>query len=185
MANRRMLAKSISTSLQVNKLGIEAQLLFTWMIPHADDDGRLNGEAEYINFLVVPAKRWTKSQTESYLRTIHDAGLIHLWEENGTKYIEFPNWTKHQQIRKDRYSPSSIPPYHKELVNQSTTNAQPVLSQPTTQLSEIENNKNEVKSEKRNTGEREYEGKPPSHYNLAEKWKEVLATKKGGEQHEK
>lgn len=155
-----MLAKSISTSLQVNKLGIEAQLLFTWMIPHADDDGRLNGEAEYINFLVVPAKRWTKSQTESYLKAIHDAGLIHLWSENGTKYIEFPAWTKHQQIRKDRYTPSNIPPFNKTQVNHLTTNVQPNGNQGDTQLSEIENNKNEDKKEERNTGEREYEGKP-------------------------
>lgn len=180
MANRRMLAKSISTSLQVNKLGIEAQLLFTWMIPHADDDGRLNGEAEYINFLIVPAKRWTKSQTEGYLKTIHDAGLIYLWSENGTKYIEFPTWTKHQQIRKDRYTPSNIPPFNKTQVNHLTTKVQPNDNQVDTQLSEIENNKKEDKEEERKTGEKEYEEKPPYDLrrpNSDERYREVLRNK--------
>ena len=177
-----MLAKSISTSLQVNKLSIEAQLLFTWMIPHADDDGRLNGEAEYIKLLVVPAKTWSKTQTESYLKAIHEAGLIYRWNENGTTYVEFPTWTKHQQIRKDRYNPSSIPPYHKVL----TTNEQPDGNQTTTQLSEIENNLNEVRKEERKIGEREYEGKPPylQRPSLSEKYKEILANQKGGEKNE-
>lgn len=175
-----MLAKSISTSLQVNKLGIEAQLLFTWMIPHADDDGRLNGEAEYIKLLVVPAKTWTKTQTESYLKAIHEAGLIYRWNENGTTYVEFPTWTKHQQIRKDRYTPSNIPPFNKTQVNHLTTNAQPTDNQVDAQLSEIENNKNEDKKEEKKTGEREYEGKPPYDLrrpNFNERYREVLRNK--------
>lgn len=180
MANRRMLAKSISASLQVSRLCIEAQLLFTWMIAHADDDGRLSGEAEHINFLVVPSKRWTKSQTESYLKAISDAGLIYLWSENGAKFIEFPNWTKHQHIRKDRYTPSSFPPYHKKMVDHPSTNVQPNDNQSATQLSEIENNKDEVNKEEINRGEREFEGKPPSGLskpNFSEKYREILEKK--------
>ena len=173
-----MLAKSISYSLQVSRLSIEAQLLFTWMIAHADDDGRLSGEAEHINFLVVPSKRWTKAQTESYLKSISDAGLIYLWSENGAKYIEFPNWTKHQQIRKDRYTPSHYPPYPKRVVNQSTTNVLPNGNHTTTQLSKVEKSENEVNQEKIYKGEKEFEEKPlsqPLRPLLSDKYKEVLA----------
>ena len=46
MAISRMLHKSISHSIQVNRLSPEARLLFTWMIPHADDEGRIKGEAD-------------------------------------------------------------------------------------------------------------------------------------------
>ena len=41
MAQKRMLDKKISVSEQVAKLSLEAQLIFTWAIPHTDDAGML------------------------------------------------------------------------------------------------------------------------------------------------
>ena len=43
MANRRMIAKSISVSDEANALGDFAALLFTWLIPHSDDYGVIPG----------------------------------------------------------------------------------------------------------------------------------------------
>lgn len=111
MANRRMLSKSISTSVQVNKLScFQAKLLFTWMIPHADDDGRLKGEPEYVKAIVVPMINWLPNDVQKYLKEMHELGLIHMWEEDGQKFIHFPKWKSHQVLQKDRYHKSTFPP---------------------------------------------------------------------------
>jgi len=57
MAKARMLHNKISKSLQVDSLPVPAQLLFTWMISWADDEGRLKGEPKYIKATVIPYKK--------------------------------------------------------------------------------------------------------------------------------
>ncbi len=111
MAKARMLHNKISTSLQVNKLSPPAQLLFTWMIAHADDDGRMRGEAESIKGTVVPLKKWSFKKIKHYLEEMHDAGLIYWWPNLKTEewFVEFINWGKYQQIKSDRYKPSDLP----------------------------------------------------------------------------
>jgi len=59
MAKARMLHKKISVSVQINKLTLPARLLFTWMIPHADDEGKLKGDIEFIKAMVVPMTIWS------------------------------------------------------------------------------------------------------------------------------
>jgi len=70
MAKARMLHKTISTSSQVNKLSLPARLLFTWAIAHADDDGRLRGDPEYIKATVVPMVRWSFKKVERYFADV-------------------------------------------------------------------------------------------------------------------
>ncbi len=111
MAQRRMLSKSISCSLQVDNLPIEAQLLFTWMIPHTDDEGRMTGHLKEIKGKVVPMKDWNLQKIDEYLKIMHNEGLIILWEKDGLPIIEFPGWNRHQRIRKDRYTPSELPSF--------------------------------------------------------------------------
>lgn len=111
MAIGRMLHKKISTSLQVNKLSPPAQLLFTWMIAHADDDGRMRGEAESIKGTVVPLKKWSFKKIGKYLEEMHEVGLIYWWPKLKTDewFVEFINWKKYQHLKKDRYKPSDLP----------------------------------------------------------------------------
>lgn len=109
-----MLHAKISVSLQVNKLPEPAQLLFTWMISHADDEGRLKGDSESVRALVVPMKHWSLKRMESYLDAIKREGLIYRWQENNECFIEFVKWTDHQYIQKDRFKASTLPRYNKE-----------------------------------------------------------------------
>lgn len=127
MGTKRMLHKKISVSIQVNSLSEPAQLLYTWLIAHADDDGRLRGEAEYIKATVVPMKRWSFQKIEKSLDEISEAGLIHRWwNENITEcYIEFPTWKKHQSIKSDRYKPSDLPSFN----DKGGDNMEPIVSQ--------------------------------------------------------
>lgn len=132
MATRRMLHNKISLSLQVNKLPLEAQLLFTWMISHADDEGRLKGEPEYVKATVVPLKEWSVDMVSNYLDEIQKQKLINYWDDGNRKIIEFISWKDHQSIRKDRFQPSKLTSFIEEM-NGKTTNCLPDVNQVTAQ----------------------------------------------------
>jgi len=51
---RRSLWGSISTSRKVNALSVKAALLFTWSIPHEDDDGYQEGDPQTLKHTVIP-----------------------------------------------------------------------------------------------------------------------------------
>jgi len=117
MSQRRMLNKSISISTQVDSVPERGQLLFTWMIPHGDDEGRLIGSPKYIKGIVVPLKMgkfWTHTAIENYLLSIKDAGLIHYFYQSGERYINFIGWLNHQTIQSDRAQLSKLPAFSEE-----------------------------------------------------------------------
>lgn len=159
MANRRMINKSISTSEQVNSLPLECQLLFTWMITHADDDGKMKGSAPTVRGLVFPMKEYSVDDVEGMLQKIADAGLIWRWSIGNETFIQFPTWKRHQQIRSDRYHPSEIPSYE-SVDNQKDTAVIPNDNQMDTQYKEIEDNAVKGNEEENKLWERESEGEP-------------------------
>lgn len=61
MARRRYLSTTISTDKRVNALAIQygdfAALLFTWLIPHAEDDATISSDPEEIMLAVMPGRR--------------------------------------------------------------------------------------------------------------------------------
>lgn len=97
MASGRILKHQISVSEQVNDLSIHSALLFTWMITHADDFGRMYGSARKIKALVVPMRDdLTIKKVEECLNEIVKANLIQRYEIEGNFYIQFPSWEEHQ-----------------------------------------------------------------------------------------
>jgi len=117
MAQRRMLSKSISLSAQVDQLDDRAALLFTWMIPHGDDEGCIRGATKLIKATVIPLRSgrfWSERCIENYLLCMVDAGLIHYWWQAGARYLQFTGWKRHQTIQTDRASISSLPVYNPE-----------------------------------------------------------------------
>jgi len=140
MAKARMLHNKISKSLQVDSLPVPAQLLFTWMISWADDEGRLKGEPKYIKATVIPYKKWSIKNIDQYLQQMKEVGLIHHWQQNNEWFIEFVKWTEYQHIRKDRLDPSKLPSFSNKNVNQMTTNRQPNNTQKTPQYNGIQSN---------------------------------------------
>lgn len=173
MAKARMLHRSISTSSQVNRLSLPARLLFTWMIPHADDDGRLKGEPEYIKATAVPMTKWSFRRVESYLEEIKNTGLIYYWEQNSERFIEFIKWREHQSIKSDRYKSSNLPSFRNKsgdnLIPEEIQNGTKVA--PQSNISEsnpIEFNKSEYKEEQ-----------PIADKNSFKKLKELLTDPKG------
>ncbi len=150
MAKARMLHKKISISTQVNRLSLPARLLYTWLIPHADDEGRLKGEPEYIKATVVPMTKWSFKNVGSYLNEIKQQRLIHYWEINNEWFIEFIKWNEYQKIRKDRLDPSKLPSFLDSKDNQLADNGQPQINHLTpedniTESNKVEENKSEYK----------------------------------------
>ena len=153
MAKARMLHKKISVSTQVNKLSLPARLLFTWMIPHTDDEGRLKGDPEFIKATVVPMTKWSFKTVRNYLEEIKNQRLIYYWEENKEWFIEFVKWNEHQQIRKDRFEESNLPSFNKGNNNLLTTKRQPEDNQEAPQSNISELNKIEVNQSEYNHNE--------------------------------
>ncbi len=102
MAERRMLSKTISTSRKVNRLPDRAALLYTWLIPHTDDFGHLEGDALSIKAKVAPMRQITEQEVEQDLSLMVQNGLIKQYEVNGEKYIEIINFDSFQTFRSDR-----------------------------------------------------------------------------------
>lgn len=102
MAQKRMIDKKISVSEDVASLTTDAQLLFTWMIPHADDAGLLPYSARSIKALVVPMKDWRVEDIGIHLETIREAKLIDLFEWEGDKFWHITNFHNHQTLKRDR-----------------------------------------------------------------------------------
>lgn len=151
MAKARMLHKKISVSAQVNSLSLGAKLLFTWLVPHADDEGRIKGSPECVKAIAVPMTTWSFKKIGDYLQEIKDAGLIYYWEQGSEWFIEFIKWKEHQTIRKDRFQPSILPAYPRK--DDRTSNQTATVGHPTDSQETPQSNISESNSIKSNTSE--------------------------------
>lgn len=121
MAEARLVRKKISKSERVNSLPIPARLLFTWMIPHLDVEGRMTGNPKLVKQIVVPLTNYTPIQVDKWLNMMQDKkdditgkGLIERYEVGDNQYIYLPGFDGEQSPRggkswKDWESPSDIP----------------------------------------------------------------------------
>jgi hypothetical protein len=118
MARGRMLSKDISLDEKVDALSDDsARLLFTWLIPHLDREGRMYGEPGVIKSIVAPRRNWSNKRVEKYLTEMEKLGLIVRYPFNGNRYLLAPGFEKHQVgLRKERESQSKIPTPPPELV---------------------------------------------------------------------
>lgn len=138
MASGRILKTQISLSEQVNDLSLASALLFTWMIPHADDFGRMHGGARRIKALVVPMRDdFTAAITEECLREIASKKLIQRYEINGEFYIQFPSWESHQSGLHKR-TKSKIPEYIEDMPREIPGNSGKFLPEEKGTEQEIE-----------------------------------------------
>lgn len=111
MAKGRFLSKSISESLQVARLKSDStRLLFTWMIPHADCEGRIIADPRYIKGIVLTFLNHSLGDIAEMLLDLHAEKLIQLFDVDGETHAEFPKFNEHQQgLRKEREAKSKIP----------------------------------------------------------------------------
>ena len=110
MAKGRLLHKKICLSEQINLLPNDtARLLYTWIIPQVDIDGRFYGDAQRVGSLIFPLRSVKKESIERYLKAMEEVGLILRYEIDGQKFMWMPKFSLHQTLRKDRERKSHIP----------------------------------------------------------------------------
>ncbi len=103
MAQKRMIDKKISVSEDVATLTTAGQLLFTWMIPHADDVGLLPFTARSIKALVTPMNDdFTVETIGNHLEDMVKAGLLEVFEWEKDKFLRIINFHQHQTLKYDR-----------------------------------------------------------------------------------
>jgi len=95
MARKRYISTDISLSGKIEELarrcGDYAVLLFTWMVPHADDWGRMEGDADKLFYTVTPRFALlgrTPADAEEALEAMDDIGLLEWYEVGHNRYIQ-------------------------------------------------------------------------------------------------
>ena len=113
-----MLKRVISESKKLGGLKSDSErLLYTWLIPWLDVEGRHSADPEIIKGHVFPkVKNMTSRKINNLLSSLNDARLINLYSANGENYLQFTKFHELQSIRKDREGESKIPAPSKNSV---------------------------------------------------------------------
>lgn len=123
MPEGRMLKKVISTSLKVAKLKSDsARLLYTWLIPHLDIEGRFSADPNIVKGYIVPRLKMSSRKIAEYLEDMANNDLIVLYEVDGDKFLQLNKFKKFQLLNPKREAKSLIPKITPELnpINSNT-----------------------------------------------------------------
>lgn len=101
-AKGRMINRCISTSRKLYEVDDRSALIYTWLIPHTDAFGRMEGEAIIVMGSVVPLRGYTPEQVEESLQALEQAKLIERYEVDGKQYLEIVGFEENQAFRTDR-----------------------------------------------------------------------------------
>lgn len=157
MARGRMLNKKISLNPKVAELiddvGLEAGIVFTWMIAHLDRDGRITGNPKVLWAQIAPlVSRITPEHVRTCLEESAKRGLVKYYQVDGEPYVEYPKFQQNQSgMRYGRETPSEIP--EDSGVSPDTSGLCP--------LNRIEEKVIEKKLKKENGRADEMDGPPP------------------------
>ena len=129
MARGRIITKKVATSRKLASLSSDtARLLWTWMIPFLDIEGRMEGYPAVVLGTVCPRLRHiTIEKCKKYLQELHNAGLIVWYKSDGDNFIQFTNFQEEQGwLNKDREAKSSISPPTPEQLTELSVSIQGV-----------------------------------------------------------
>ncbi len=109
---RRSLWGSISTSRKVNAVSLRAALLYTWAIPHFDDEGFLDGEEEQIRAKIVPLRaEFYRDKLKKCIIELENCGLWRIFRGDSRIIIYDPAFDSHQIFHGFKKIPSKLRPY--------------------------------------------------------------------------
>lgn len=106
MARRRYLSTDISLDSRVNQLAVEcgdfAVLLYTWMIPHAEDDASLGKDSFELMLRVLPGRRdKTIEDVNAALAGMVALGLVEI-DDNAIRFPSMAFYTHQSYITDGR-----------------------------------------------------------------------------------
>jgi len=105
-----MISKSISTSKKLSALSTFEALLFTWIIPHCDDYGRMDGNAKIVKGIVMPLRDEPVEDVEKALKELTKKQLIERYTIEDEEYLQIEKWEDHQTFKTDRNRVAKYPP---------------------------------------------------------------------------
>lgn len=113
-----MLNRAISQSKKMAGLSSDtSRLLFTWMIPHLDRDGRMKAEPSLFKNIVCPRLKIGTKVVEKCLKEWHECGAVILYESDDDQYLFCVGWDRQQVgLRYDRSAASRCPAPPKDLL---------------------------------------------------------------------
>jgi hypothetical protein len=123
MARGRMISKTLGSSRRFQavaekaptpEMGAFCQVLFVLIVSHADDFGRLEGDAFTIKHRVFPVSPHSESEFASALKVLHASELILWYSVQGKHIVEVSNFSEHQSgLHKKTTSRFPDPPRQK------------------------------------------------------------------------
>ena len=87
----------------IDRLSWFEEVVFYRLIVNCDDYGRFDARPAILKSRLFPLKEnITLKSVESAIHTLASAGLVVLYEFEGTPYLYLPTWARHQNIRAKR-----------------------------------------------------------------------------------
>jgi hypothetical protein len=112
MAEGRILSKRVTRSDKVARLSSDtARLIYTWIIPYLDVEGRMEIDLELFKADIAPKlKHVTEEKILEILNELHTIRLITVYDVENHTYLQLEQFDEHQpNLRKDREKKSKIP----------------------------------------------------------------------------
>src|SRR6516225_2349366 len=109
MARIRTIKPEFPQSETIGKLSRDARLLFVQLWTLADDEGRTRAAPRMLASLLYPYDDDAPSLIDGWLDELERNSCIRRYEADGSRYLDIPNWLKHQKI--DRPTASKLPPF--------------------------------------------------------------------------
>ena len=109
MNRRKHLLHSLGQSMSFAKLSIEARVLWAMLIAAADDQGRLDADAEVVKWAVCPnVRELGVGEIPQLLGEMVEEDMVLIYGDDGKSYMQLVNWWKYQVPNYAR--PSDYPP---------------------------------------------------------------------------
>lgn len=109
-AKGRMIRVTISDSTRFAQLSPNSMILFTLLIPHYDDYGKMQGDPYFIKGQVVPfIEFFDLSTIEASLREIALKTAVKWFAWRGRHYLQALHFEQHQDLRADRRRLDNLP----------------------------------------------------------------------------
>jgi hypothetical protein len=114
VSRKRYLSTNISTDPRLRDLardaGEFAALLYTWMIPHAADDGLISSDPDELLMLVVPGFRWrTPEDVRQALSAMEQLELVQRVDRTHVRFPPTAFYRYQAYVKPDRRSTSQQP----------------------------------------------------------------------------
>jgi len=124
-------SKKMKAIVGTREFRIGCHLVYTWLLPWCDDDGRMPGEPLKVLANIIPNEGFSVKEIEKMLQELTKVGLLVWYEIDGERFIQILDWERYQRIRKDRYHSSGYPawqPTDNQSSTDSTQNCNRILS---------------------------------------------------------